>query len=126
MPKVMLVEDDKTMLSLLRMLLEFEGYQVAVWEGDAETATVGNILGDLRREKPDLVLLDAHLHMLSGIDLLTQIRADSTFDHTRVLMSSGMELSNECCQEGADGFILKPYMPDELIEKISTMLSDVR
>ena len=44
MPKVMLVEDDKTMLSLLRMLLEFEGYQVAVWEGDTETATVGNIL----------------------------------------------------------------------------------
>lgn len=126
MPKVMLIEDDATMLSLLRMLLEMEGYDVAVWQGEAETASLAGILSDLQREQPDLVLLDAHLHKISGLDLLRQLRADLRLQHTLVLMSSGMDLSYECRQGGADGFIPKPYMPDELIEMIRAMLCDVR
>jgi DNA-binding response OmpR family regulator len=38
-------------------------------------------------------------------------------------MASGMDLTSQCLQAGADGFILKPFMPDELIAKIQKTLS---
>ena len=120
MPKVMLVDDDVTILSLLQTLLELEGFQVLQLNGEGKP---DEILGVFHREKPDLVLLDVHLHHISGFDLLHLIRQDEELDSVRILMSSGMELSSKCTQEGADGFILKPYMPDELVKKIQIILS---
>jgi DNA-binding response OmpR family regulator len=115
MHPVMLVDDDASMLSLLELLLEMEGFQVVKPPGDHNLATM---LDSLRQAKPELVLLDVHLYNTNGFDFLRLIRKDSELSDTLVLMSSGMELSLECRQEGADGFILKPYMPDELVAKI--------
>jgi DNA-binding response OmpR family regulator len=120
MPKVMLIDDDATILSLLQTLLEFEGFQVLQLNGEGDP---DEIMSQFHLEKPDLVLLDVHLHHISGFDLLHLIRQNEELDSVRVLMSSGMELSSKCAQEGADGFILKPYMPDELVKKIQTTLS---
>jgi DNA-binding response OmpR family regulator len=119
MLKIMLIEDDTTMLSLLSTLLEFEGF---------ETAKVGpesgldETLERIRREKPELILLDVHLQGLSGFDLIRSLRKDESIKSTTVLMASGMELSIECREAGADGFILKPFMPDELVAKIRKMI----
>ena len=115
MHKILLIEDDTTMLSLLGTLLEFEGYQVASLNGEADAE---NILQKMRGEMPELILLDVHLPGVSGFDLMRRMRADDILKSTKVLMSSGMNLSLECRQAGADGFILKPYMPEELVEKI--------
>lgn len=118
MPTVMLVEDDPTMLSLLRTLLEMEGYQVVeLTQGD-------QVLAHLREQKPDLVLLDVHLSELDGIEILKTIRQDQTLAGIRVLMSSGMDFEHTCLRAGADGFILKPYMPDELISRMRALLSE--
>lgn len=115
MHKVMLFEDDASMLSLLELLLDMEGFEVVMPSGDHK---LENMLESLRSARPELVLLDVHLHNTNGFDFLRMIRQDDELKHTPVLMSSGMELSLECRQEGADGFILKPYMPDELVAKI--------
>lgn len=115
MYKILLIEDDATMLSLLGTLLEFEGYQVASINGEAGAE---EILQKMRLEKPQLTLLDVHLPGVSGFDLMRRMRKDDILMSTKVIMSSGMNLSMECRQAGADGFILKPYMPDELVEKI--------
>jgi DNA-binding response OmpR family regulator len=115
MNKVMLIEDDETMLSLIQTLLEMEGFEVVRVEciDDLELT-----LSEVRQELPDLVLLDVHLRCFNGLDLLQRLRQEQGLKGTRVLMSSGMELSFECGQQGADGFILKPFMPDELVSKI--------
>jgi len=115
MHKILLIEDDTTMLSLLGTLLEFEGYQVASLNGEADAE---NILQKMRGEMPELILLDVHLPGVSGFELMRRMRVDDNLKSTKVLMSSGMNLSLECRQAGADGFILKPYMPEELVEKI--------
>ena len=115
MHKILLIEDDTTMLSLLGTLLEFEGYQVASLNGEADAE---NILQKMRGERPELILLDVHLPGVSGFELMRRMRVDDNLKSTKVLMSSGMNLSLECRQAGADGFILKPYMPEELVEKI--------
>jgi len=115
MHKILLVEYDATMLSLLGTLLEFEGYQVASLNGEADAEV---ILQKMHAEMPELILLDVHLPGVSGFDLMRRMRSDDILMSTKVIMSSGMNLSLECRQAGADGFILKPYMPEELVEKI--------
>jgi DNA-binding response OmpR family regulator len=114
MPKIMLVEDDATMLSLLQTLLQMEGYQVVSMKDDS----MDGILSTVRQEGPDLALIDVHLREINGLDVLRNIREDTSLAKTRVVMSSGMECRRECLNYGADEFILKPYMPDDLIDVI--------
>ncbi len=116
MPKVLLVEDDPTMLSLLGTLLEIEGYQVV------PVQLVVRALAELEEAQPDLVLMDVHLKDGDGFDLLRSIREKPGFEDTLVLMSSGMDFAAACEEAGADGFILKPYMPDELISQVRELL----
>lgn len=119
MTKVMLIEDDANMFSLLHMLLEFEGYEVVTWQGGEKTE---DVIQALRAQKPDLVLLDVHLRHLNGFDVLRSLRQTADMRGMRVLMASGMDMTYRSKQEGADGFILKPFMPDELIGKIKETL----
>jgi len=119
MPKVMLIEDDAVMLSLLQTLLEYEGFQTVQLDGEE---TLSEIISLVRREKPELLLLDIHLRHLNGLDLLRMLRQDDELKSIRVLVSSGMELSAQSHMEGADGFILKPYMPEDLVSRIRDTL----
>ena len=119
MPKVMLIEDDDVMLSLLQTLLEYEGFQTAQLDGEG---TVSEIISRVRREKPELLLLDVHLRQLNGLDLLRKLREDDELKSILVLVSSGMDLSAQSRMEGADDFILKPYMPDDLVGRIHATL----
>jgi DNA-binding response OmpR family regulator len=114
MHKILLVEDDTTMLGLLQTLLQMEGFQVSQSRKDE----LEEIITEIRHEKPTLALIDVHLRHISGLDVLKRIRQDAELKEICVLMSSGMDVGNKCLDEGADGFILKPYMPDELIKKI--------
>jgi DNA-binding response OmpR family regulator len=122
MNKIMLVEDDATMLSLLQTLLQLEGFEVCQVNLDQ----VDGIVSEIRREKPDLTLIDVHLRQISGMEVLKQIRQDVELKDIFVLMSSGMDVVHKCLQAGADGFILKPYMPDDLIKKISDILNGIQ
>ena len=120
MQKVMLIEDDATMLSLLRTLLKMEGFETSTLE-DRE-----DLLEALRREKPDVILLDVNLVFGNGIDFVRRIRADNILEKIRVIMSSGMPLEAECLAAGADSFLLKPYMPDTLVNAIRSILTTPR
>ena len=114
MLKVMLIDDDPTMVSLLTMLLNLEGYLVK---------TPGNqhmdgLLKDILLERPQVALVDVNLQYGNGIDLLREIRQKPEIKGIRILMYSGLNLREECIQAGADGFIQKPFMPDELLNLI--------
>lgn len=115
MRKLMLIEDDETMLSLLRTLLQFEGFEVVVLNNEKN---LDEIIRTIRREKPEVILLDVYLRHHNGFDLIDKIRQDPQLKDTRVLMSSGTDFRMQCIRRGADGFLLKPYMPDELINMI--------
>jgi DNA-binding response OmpR family regulator len=113
--KILLIEDDQTMLILLRTLLSFEGYDVAQLENDDNLDV---IMDAVRQEMPEAILLDVNLRQVNGLDLLQRIRQDDSLDDVRVIMSSGLDFSARCLSGGADAFIQKPYMPEELIRKI--------
>ncbi len=110
MVKVLLAEDDTTMISLLETLLTMEGFQVSATQPDAD------ILQAVRTGTPDVLLLDVHLGEQNGLDILDSIRNDDEINKIRVVMTSGMSLKEECLRHGADDFLLKPFTPDELID----------
>jgi len=111
MSKVLLAEDDNTMVSLLKTLLGMEGYQVTTLL-DQE----GDLLEIIRKEKPDILLLDVFLGERNGVDILRQVRKAPDLKSIKVVMASGVDKSNECMAAGANAFLLKPYMPEELME----------
>jgi len=112
MLKILLAEDDESMVYLLKTLLGLEGYLVLTMSAQERVVNVIN------REKPDMVLLDVHLGDANGMDIMRAIRSDEHANAVKVIMCSGMSLHVECMQAGADDFLLKPYMPDELLRLI--------
>jgi putative two-component system response regulator len=117
--RVLLIEDDTTMLTLLRTLLRFEGFEVEQMEGDGD---LDSIVEAIRKEKPSLILLDVHLRKVNGFELFQRIRKDEELQNIRVIMSSGIDFSQKCLDEGVDCFVQKPYMPEELIRKIRDLI----
>lgn len=120
-PKVLLIEDDYTMVSLLATLLRYEGFNVAQLENDENLEA---IMDTVRRENPAAILMDINLRQVNGFDLLKCIRNDETLKNTCVIMSSGMDFRHQCKMEGADEFLLKPFMPEELIQYIRSAVGN--
>ena len=117
MPKIMLAEDDRTMITLLKTLLGLEGYQVvALGEND-------DVFEAVCQDRPDVLLLDVHLPNANGLDVLAQVRANVDTNDLSVVMTSGLNLEDECLRSGANGFLLKPYMPDDLLSLLKRSLS---
>ncbi|OGO46458.1 MAG: hypothetical protein A2Z30_00655 [Chloroflexi bacterium RBG_16_64_43] len=119
MPKVLLLEDDRDMVTLLRTFLELEGFTV-------RALTLGEpVMALVESESPDVVLLDVFLAGQNGLQILENIRAHPRLGATRVVMVSGMDVSSECKKKGADAFLLKPYMPDELVRLLRSTADGV-
>lgn len=110
--KVLLAEDDITMVSLLKTLLTMEGYEVVAVQADAD------IISAVKSENPDILLMDVYLNQQSGLDILDELRGCTETSSVRVLMSSGASVKEECIRRGANGFLAKPYMPDDLINML--------
>ena len=113
MSRVFLAEDDQTMVTLLQTLLKIEGFESVQID-----LAGGNLLSALKKNIPEILVLDVNLPGESGLDVVRAMRADSRFEQTRVIMASGMSVKAECLNSGADAFLLKPYMPDDLINLI--------
>src|SRR3972149_2049953 len=117
MPRVMIVDDDRTMLSLLKMLLELDGFEVV------NVVDRSTVLQAIRTEGPDIVLMDVFLSDADGVEVLSQIRASQDLAEVRVVMTSGMDLADRCAAAGANAFLLKPYSPELLISTLKEHLS---
>jgi CheY-like chemotaxis protein len=119
MTKVSLIEDDATMISLLKTLLEIEGFDVVEMRDD----TIENVMAELRQVSPEVALMDVNLRKLNGIDLLHALQQDQQLNKIKVIMCSGMDMRQDCLQAGASDFMLKPYMPDDLINAIRKVVN---
>lgn len=80
------------------------------------------IMKQLREFKPDVILMDIYLNRLNEMDLLKEIRSSKELKSMKVIVTSGSDMEDYCIANGANGFILKPYMPDDLIKMIHSYL----
>lgn len=108
LPKVMIVDDDRTTVKLLQTLLEMDGFEVALCPRG------GQVMERARVDAPDLVLMDYHLADVKGLEVLVALRADPEFADLPVVMTSGLDVSEECKAAGADEFLIKPFEPGSL------------
>lgn len=119
MARILVVDDDQKIVRLIRSYLEKAGFNVFT-AFDGETA-----LHTLRREQPDLVVLDLMLPDRDGWDITRIIRADPSLAKTPVIMLTarvedtdkitGLEL-------GADDYITKPFNPREVVARVKAVL----
>ena len=112
MAKVLLAEDDSTMVSLLKTLLNMEGFEVLALDVDSDVPSV------VQREKPHALFMDVHLGGQSGMEILDTIRRQKDLSDVRIVMTSGLNVREECISRGANAFLLKPFMPDDLIRAL--------
>jgi DNA-binding response OmpR family regulator len=119
MPKVLLADDDFNMVSLLNTILKLEGYQVSTLMDQ-----VGDPLENIRRDQPDVLIMDLCLGNCDGLDILSRIRASEDLKNLKVIMVSGLDRGQDCLAAGANTFLLKPYMPEDLFAALRTCTRD--
>jgi len=119
MNRIMLIEDDEIMQLLLKTLLELESYEVI----QPATTDEELLIRSVYEKKPDALLLDVHLKGINGINILSKLRSDPELKSLVIIMTSGMDMTEECMRDHADGFLLKPYMPDELLKILRVKLN---
>ena len=116
MRKVMVVDDDRTMVKLLQTLLELDGFRVVHASAGADVLPV------VLAESPDVILMDVHLADADGLEVLKELHAAEHMPRPPVIMTSGLDVEEECKRAGASAFILKPYRPEELSQAIHRVL----
>lgn len=117
--RILVVDDDKEIVRLVRAYLEQAGFQVLI-AYDGETA-----LHVLRRDRPDLVVLDLMLPDRDGWDITRLVRADGVLASTPIVMlTARVEDSDKIIglELGADDYITKPFNPREVVARVRSVL----
>ena len=113
--KILVVEDDKDLISLIKFNLKSEGFNVLLSPNGEDG------LFTAKEEKPDLILLDWMLPILSGIEVLQRLKNNKDTKLIPVIFITAKGEENDKIRglnSGADDYIVKPFSTKELIARI--------
>ena len=117
MAKVLIIEDEPNMVTGLKDGCEYEGYEVAVARNGKEG------LEKASTEKPDIILLDVMLPLMSGIDVCRTLRTRGIETPILMLTARSQEMDKVVGLEvGADDYVTKPFSIKELLARIRAHL----
>jgi DNA-binding response OmpR family regulator len=120
-PHVLLIEDEPNIAEAIRFLLSRDGLRVS-HVGDGAAA-----LMLMRQDPPDLVILDHMLPGMSGLEVLTALRADLGNRDLPVMMLTARGRDREMAtRAGADRFMTKPFSNAEILAEVRAMLGQAR
>jgi DNA-binding response OmpR family regulator len=118
--RVLIADDSETILLLMRTRLEMEGYEVKTAVDGQEV--IETLAATAEDEKPDLILLDAMMPRMSGLDALRTLREEGS--ETPVLIVSAHREEETLSQAeglGADGCVPKPIDFEDLLGRIANL-----
>jgi type IV pilus assembly protein PilB len=119
-PRVLVVEDDRTVALVVKYFLELEGFEVLI-------ATDGvSGLETVRRERPQLVVTDCNMPGMNGMSMVKALRADPLTRDIAVLMltsEEGVDKETEALAVGVDDYIVKPVEPRRLAARVKSVLT---
>lgn len=122
-PHILVVEDEAALVELLRYNLEEEGFRVsAAADGEAALAAVAE-------DKPDLIVLDLMLPLISGLEICRQLRRrPETRGLPIIMLTARGEESDRIrgLDSGADDYVTKPFSPSELVARVRAVLRRAR
>lgn len=124
MAKILVVDDDRDFIKITRMILESNNYQVITAANGQQGLEV------MRREKPDLVILDVMMsYILDGIDVRRTMAEDNNLKDIPVIMVTSLTAAKAQGTLPTDEYVpaaewvYKPIDPDKLVERVKTALS---
>lgn len=117
--RILVVDDSTTNITLLEAVLEDKGYQII------KAQNVHDALESIKREIPDLILLDLLIPKISGFDFFEQLRKDKKTSSIPVIVISALtdkKSENKAIELGAIDFISKPVDIPYLIKRVESIL----
>ena len=119
MPRVLIVEDEAPLVTMLRYNLEREGFSVD------EAADGEEALLRIAEQRPDAVLLDWMLPLVSGLEVCRQIRRLPATRTRPVIMLTAKGAESDRIRgldSGADDYVVKPFSPSELVARLRAVI----
>ncbi len=116
--KILTVDDARTVRTMVRNILEENGHEVH----EAEDGVVAMNL--VAKQTFDLILLDWEMPEMDGLTFLTRFRQEEISPETKVVMLTSLnKMSNilKAMDAGADEYIMKPFTPDMVLDKIQVV-----
>lgn len=118
--QVVVADDDDDIRDLVELKLTQSGYEVRATTNGVEA------LEDIRRDPPQLAVLDVMMPGLSGIDVLREIRSDEALKDVRVVLLTARSRDTDVdmgFSTGADDYLIKPFSPRELVHRVAALLA---
>jgi two-component system chemotaxis response regulator CheY len=118
---LLVVDDQLMMVELTKRILSRLGFEDIGHELNGEKA-----VARLRAKRYQLVICDMHMQPVSGLHLLRSVRQDDHLKNTRFLLMTGSvepSIVVAAKKAGADAYILKPFTPEQLKEKLAKVFS---
>ena len=119
-PRILLVDDEPSIVKMVGRRLEVEGFDVVVAMDGQEGLTKA------QADHPDLIILDLMLPTLNGYEVCTMLKQDTRYQRIPIVLFTAKaqdkdeKLGMEC---GANAYVRKPFRAQELLEKIRALLA---
>ena len=123
MAKILIAEDERDIRDLVAFTLRFAGHDVVAVENGALAVEAAPL------EMPDLILMDVRMPRMTGYEACQHIKADERVKHIPVVFLSAKGQDSEIqagYAAGASEYLLKPFGPMELTEKVAELLEKFR
>ena len=122
-PRIVVIDDDHELLKLIALLLRRIGAESRTFFDGREA------LNYLQNDIPDLIVLDLMLPDVDGFEILHQLRSQSAFDEVPIIILSAKADPSSIrrgLDDGADGYVTKPYVANSLIDRVRLLLNTGR
>lgn len=120
MARILIAEDERDIRELIKFTLNFAGHEVIVTANGEEAYETAKI------EIPDIILMDVRMPRMTGYEACKLIKADDAIKHIPVVFLSAKGQESEVqtgLEVGAAEYILKPFAPDQLTARVSSILA---
>ncbi len=120
MAKIVVAEDEPDIRELIAFTLRFAGHEVITGSNGLEGYDL------IKLNRPDLAMFDVRMPKMTGYDACKKVKADPEISHIPVVFLSAKGQENEIEQglaAGAEEYLLKPFAPDQLTERVKAILA---
>ena len=121
--RILICDDDPLLIEFISFRLKAKGYEV-ITAADGEEA-----LSSVLDEQPSLIVLDAMMPRLDGFEVLSRMKSNAAMSHIPVIMLTARKGEKDivsALERGADDYLVKPFIPEELLARLSRLLSRQR
>jgi two-component system alkaline phosphatase synthesis response regulator PhoP len=120
MTKILIAEDERDIRDLITFTLRFANYEVVAASNGEEAVNLA------RQEVPDLIMMDVRMPRMTGYEACAVLKSDAKLKNIPVVFLSAKGQDSEIqagLQAGAEEYLLKPFAPDQLTDRVKIILA---